>query len=124
MLSVYRQPCVFPHIQSIVVVSHCMNTFHLLTIHLTWEPVICTDVFTHFTANCVIFDPFYVFFQVIGGEHKQNLDSLLVCWDQVKSGMDEVGTWITGMLSRLDDSHRHFDDAISVESRLNKFKVI
>nr|KAG5692778.1 hypothetical protein BaRGS_009394 [Batillaria attramentaria] len=55
-------------------------------------------------------------------DHKENLEAQLVCWDQVGTGKDEVGTWVTSMLSKLDESARHFDDAVSVESRLTKFK--
>ncbi|KAK7104412.1 hypothetical protein V1264_019133 [Littorina saxatilis] len=54
--------------------------------------------------------------------HKENLEAQLVCWDQVTSGRDEVNTWVTGMLNKLDESARHFDDAVSIESRLTKFK--
>ena len=57
-------------------------------------------------------------------EHKENLEAQLVCWEQVGTGRDEVGAWVTSMLSKLDESNRHFDDAVSVESRLTKFKVI
>ncbi|XP_076463750.1 muscle-specific protein 300 kDa-like isoform X7 [Babylonia areolata] len=55
-------------------------------------------------------------------DHKENLEAQLVCWDQVMTGKDEVTLWVNSMLSKLDDSCRHFDDAVSVESRLNKFK--
>ena len=56
-------------------------------------------------------------------EHKENLEAQLVCWDQVGTGKDEVNAWVTSMLSKLDESTRHFDDAVSIESRLTKFKV-
>ena len=56
-------------------------------------------------------------------EHKENLEAQLVCWDQVTTGRDEVNAWVSSMLSKLDESNRHFDDAVSIESRLNKFKV-
>ncbi|KAL8590280.1 hypothetical protein ACOMHN_006396 [Nucella lapillus] len=55
-------------------------------------------------------------------DHKETLEAQLVCWDQVVTGREEVGVWINSMLSKLDDSTRHFDDAVTVESRLNKFR--
>ncbi|KAK0046935.1 nesprin-1, partial [Biomphalaria pfeifferi] len=55
-------------------------------------------------------------------EHKENLEAQLVCWDQIKSGEDEVKAWINSMVNKLDDSVKHFDDAVSVEARLAKFK--
>ncbi|XP_076442566.1 muscle-specific protein 300 kDa-like isoform X3 [Babylonia areolata] len=54
--------------------------------------------------------------------HRENLEAQMVCWDHVASGRDEVGAWVNSMLSKLDESVRHFDDAVSVEARLTKFK--
>ncbi|KAH9507324.1 hypothetical protein Btru_056910, partial [Bulinus truncatus] len=68
-------------------------------VNLNWE-----------TANSVI------------NEHKDNLEAQVVCWDQIKSGEDEVKAWLNSTVSKLDDGIRHFDDAVSVESRLAKFK--
>ncbi|GFO48198.1 nesprin-1, partial [Plakobranchus ocellatus] len=68
-------------------------------VNLKWE-----------TANSVI------------DQHKENLEAQLACWDQVQSGEEEVSAWLNSMVNKLDDSVRHFDDAVSVESRLNKFK--
>lgn len=61
-------------------------------------------------------------FQVIE-QHKGNLEAQLVCWDQAKSGLEEVGGWISSMSGKLEDSLKHFNDTVSVESRLLKFKV-
>jgi hypothetical protein len=47
----------------------------------------------------------------------------LICWDQIQSGKEEVESWLNTMETRLDDSLNNFDDAISVESCLMKFKV-
>ncbi|XP_035824390.1 nesprin-1 [Aplysia californica] len=68
-------------------------------VNLKWE-----------TANSVI------------DHHKEDLEAQLVCWEQVQSGEEEVRTWVNAMVNKLDDSLKHFDDAVSVESRLNKFK--
>ena len=65
---------------------------------------------------------FLCFIKVID-HHKEDLEAQLVCWEQVQSGEEEVRNWVSAMVSKLDDSLRHFDDAVSVESRLNKFKV-
>ncbi|CAL1544282.1 unnamed protein product [Lymnaea stagnalis] len=55
-------------------------------------------------------------------QHKENLEAQLACWDQIQSGEEEVSAWVNSMVSKLDDSLNHFDDAVSVESRLTKFK--
>ncbi|XP_025103982.1 nesprin-1-like isoform X4 [Pomacea canaliculata] len=55
-------------------------------------------------------------------DHKENLEAQLVCWDQVASSKEEVGAWVSSMLSKLDESVQHFEDAVSVESRLAKFR--
>ena len=57
-------------------------------------------------------------------EHKQNLEAQLICWDQVQSGKEELASWVNTMVTKLDDSLQHFDDAVTVESCLMKFKVI
>lgn len=56
--------------------------------------------------------------------HKENLEAQLVCWDQVQTGKEEVESWVNTMVTKLDDSLKHFDDAVSVESCLMKYKVI
>ncbi|XP_041351119.1 nesprin-1-like [Gigantopelta aegis] len=55
-------------------------------------------------------------------DHKENMEAQLVCWDQVQSGTDEVASWVNNMVSKLDDSLNNFNDAVSVEARLIKFK--
>ncbi|KAL5008450.1 hypothetical protein ScPMuIL_014031 [Solemya velum] len=55
-------------------------------------------------------------------KHKENLEAQLVCWEQILSGKEEVESWVNTIVTRLDDSLKHFDDAVSVESCLNKFK--
>lgn len=61
--------------------------------------------------------------QTIIDDHRENLEAQLVCWDQLQSGKDEVAAWVNSMGNKLDDSLKNFDDAVSVESRLLKFKV-
>lgn len=56
-------------------------------------------------------------------EHKQNLEAQLVCWDQVQTGKEELESWVNTMVTKLDDSLKNFDDAVTVESCLVKFKV-
>ena len=56
-------------------------------------------------------------------EHKENLEAQLVCWDQVTSGKEELESWVNTMVTKLDDSLQHFDDAVSVEACLAKYKV-
>ena len=56
-------------------------------------------------------------------EHKQNLEAQLNCWDQVQTGKEELESWLNSMVTKLDDSLQHFDDAVTVESCLVKFKV-
>lgn len=55
--------------------------------------------------------------------HKENLEAQLICWDQVVSGNEEVESWMNIMNTKLADSLTHFDDAVSVESCLMKYKV-
>ena len=62
-------------------------------------------------------------FQTIIDDHRENLEAQLVCWDQLQSGKDEVANWVNSMLGKLDDSLKNFDDAVSVDARLTKFKV-
>lgn len=57
------------------------------------------------------------------GEHRENLEAQLVCWDHVQTGTEEVQSWVTTMVGKLEDSLRHFDDAVSVESKLIKYRV-
>ena len=56
-------------------------------------------------------------------EHKENLEAQLICWDQVTSGKEELESWVNTMVTKLDDSLQHFDDAVSVEACLAKYKV-
>ncbi|KAK3089086.1 hypothetical protein FSP39_000625 [Pinctada imbricata] len=55
-------------------------------------------------------------------QHKENLEAQLNCWDQVQSGKEEVESWLNSMATKLNDSLQNFDDAISVESCLMKYK--
>jgi len=55
--------------------------------------------------------------------HKENLEAQLVCWEQVQSGKEEVESWANTMVTKLEDSLTHFDDAVSVESCLMRYKV-
>jgi len=56
-------------------------------------------------------------------DHKQNLEAQLVCWDQVQTGKEELDSWLNTMVKKLDDSLKNFDDAVTVETCLMKFKV-
>lgn len=56
-------------------------------------------------------------------EHKENLEAQLICWDQIRSGEEEVSAWVNSMVSKLGDSLNQFDDTVTVEARLAKFKV-
>ena len=47
----------------------------------------------------------------------------MICWDQVVSGKEEIESWMNTMNTKLADSLTHFDDAVSVESCLMKYKV-
>ncbi|KAK6181528.1 hypothetical protein SNE40_009363 [Patella caerulea] len=55
-------------------------------------------------------------------EHEKNLEAQLVCWDQITSGREEVASWLNGMMDKLGDSIKNFNDTASVEAKLAKFK--
>lgn len=55
-------------------------------------------------------------------QRRKNLEEQLACWDQVQSGMEEAGNWVKEEVNKLDDSLRHFDDVVSVASRLRAFE--
>ncbi|KAL3874933.1 hypothetical protein ACJMK2_037885 [Sinanodonta woodiana] len=55
-------------------------------------------------------------------QHKENLEAQLVCWDQVQTGTEELESWVNTMVTKLDDCLQHFDDAVTVEACLTKFK--
>ena len=55
--------------------------------------------------------------------HKDTLEAQLACWEQIQAGKDEVQSWLASTVNKLDDSLNHFDDAVTVDSCLMKYKV-
>jgi len=41
----------------------------------------------------------------------------------VQTGKEELDSWLNTMVKKLDDSLKNFDDAVTVETCLMKFKV-
>ncbi|XP_064624000.1 muscle-specific protein 300 kDa-like isoform X3 [Lineus longissimus] len=55
-------------------------------------------------------------------ENKNNLDSQMSYWDQIKATEDELTNWLDGTMGRLEDSAAKFDDVANVEGKVDKYK--